>query len=448
MAAILDDGRRDSAADARADDGRWTWAEFAVVGLVFVVCMAGAATIPVKHCPDEAGRLQLVQWMVNTGTLPTGYEPQVTMYDWGFSYALRPYLASMISAVFARVAMLFSSSEGVQLVAARLTSVLSATVCAIYLVKLGRRTLRRRMSAALLAVLVCFLPQVAYLGMYQNNDVFGLMAVTVMLYYFVEAYQTRWSLRSCVGMAAGMSVGLLAYYSIFGWILVVGAACAVTVAQDDRLDDPRGVLTRRLALVLGICLALAGWFFVRNALLHEGDFLGLASEYRSRERYLAQGAELVDYVNLREQGFSLPGFLLRNGGEFFWMTARSFVGTFGHMIFYLPLVRYGIYYTLIAEGVVLSVVEWLRRRPERSGRLLMRVMLCGSGITLALHTWASYARDYQPQGRYVITVMLLLGYAMAFGVDRTERRLAVPLAATWLLLFAMSCVDTMSQMLV
>ncbi|MCR5577150.1 MAG: hypothetical protein K6F56_09100, partial [Oscillospiraceae bacterium] len=98
------------------------------------------------QCPDEAGRKMLSDWICYKGTLPTGDEPATmlmswvdwnapvptlrtdTEYDgWGFSYALRPYLAAIVGALFMKIAALFTESPRVLLAASRMCSVLSVT---------------------------------------------------------------------------------------------------------------------------------------------------------------------------------------------------------------------------------------------------------------------------------------------------------------------------------
>ena len=92
--------------------------------------------------------------------------------------------------------------------------------------------------------------------------------------------------------------------------------------------------------------------------------------------------------------------------------------------------------------------------------LLMLVMLVSGGINFALHFWQSYARDYQAQGRYIITLILPLAFMLAYGLDKTtvavqnprpgkatELNPAAVLAVLWLALFVWATLGTMSKML-
>lgn len=294
--------------------------ESLLVLLVFFICLAGALLLPMDQCPDEEGRKYLSDWMVRTGTLPTGNEMETMLMSWedtsapvlsikpdsdfdgwGFSYALRPYLSAIVGAAFGRITACFTDSPRILLAASRMCSVLSVTLCCAFCLKLGQRLFARRNSAVLFAAIVCFLPQVLFLGMYQNNDSLSLCAVSMMLYFFVEGYDRKWPVKSCAGLAIGFSLGLLSYYSVYGWLLMGAVFCIFAVLTDPDIPDRGGLILKRAALVAVLCFLLAGWFFIRNALLHDGDFFGIAAEEVSRTKMRGLGYKLHEYVRYRER---------------------------------------------------------------------------------------------------------------------------------------------------
>lgn len=380
--------------------------------------------------------------------------------DWGYSYALYPYLSSMIGAVFVKVAALFTGSARVLRAASRMCSVLSITGCCFICLKLGRRLFERRSSAVLFASLVCFLPQVLFLGMYHNNDALSLFAVAMMLFFFVDGYEKKWPVKSCVGLAAAFSVGLLSYYPIYGWILMCAVFCAVSIATDRSIPDRGALFRKRAALIAALCLLFAGWFFLRSALLHDGDLLGFRTELSSRERMREQGALVHDYVCYRSASMSIPAFLRVEKYGFIRLTAASFIGLFGNMAFPLPMALYGLYTAIFVLGLLLFAAVCSKNRPCRRDRPLMYLMTSSVLINIALHFWHSYARDFQPQGRYIITAILPLAYMVSYGLDRRgllltgeEERArasldpAAALTLVWLLLCAWACLGTMPKML-
>ena len=440
--------------------------EYLLVMLTFCICITGALLLPFNQCPDELGRGRLIMWMVEKGTLPTGDELETIGLNpppgvnYGFSYALRPYLSSMIGAVFVKIARLFFESDRVLLLAARMGSVLSVTGCCWFCLRLGHRLFDRRSSVILFAALVCFLPQVQFLGMYHNNDALSLFAVCMMLFFLIEGHAQHWPVKCCIGLAVGFSVGLLSYYSIYGWILICAVFCIVSVMTDREIADKGSLIFKRTGLIAGICLLLAGWFFIRSAILHNGDFLGIAYEEVSRERVKSLGYNLFQYKCYRREGLSIPAFLRLRNCEWLRMTAQSFVGTFGNMSLYLPMFLYGIYFTIFVFGLLRFLAVLIHRRLSRRDGLLMLVMLVSGGINVVLHFWQSYARDYQPQGRYIITVILPLAFMLAYGSDKTDLTVRDPkpgkaailnpaamITVLWLLLLAWAACGTMSRML-
>lgn len=442
-----------------ADNKAFTKIEILLILITFTFGLIGSLLLPMDQCPDEEGRVLLTDWIVNTGTLPTGNEAEVMIPGWGFSYALRPYLSSMIGAVCVKVASLLTLAPCLLLAASRSCSVLSLTACCYFCLCLGHRLFEKRGSAILLAVFVCYIPQVQFLGMYLNNDILSLAAVSAVLCFLVEGFDDGWSVRSCVKLGMSLSVLLLSYYSAYGWCLAAILFCVLAVRSDPRIPQKGRFFWKRSVLVAGICLLLAGWFFVRNAGLHEGDFLGVRTESVSRALCEAQGYDLYPYNNMRNNGYSIQSFLDYQNGEFLRITARSFFGVFGYMLIYFSSVHYSVYYTVALSGVALYLAVILNRKPDERDALLMLAMLLASAITFALHFWASYARDYQPQGRYIITLALPLGYMLAYGVDHAAlsvpgredgTRRMVSLApvyiALWLLLF-LRALPVMAQML-
>lgn len=171
-----------------------------------------------------------------------------------------------------------------------------------------------------------------------------------------------------------------------------------------------------------------------------------------------QGYELYPYTCFRKEGVSALQFLQFHDYEWLRWTAESFVGEFGYMIYRLPHNQYSLYYALFASGILLGFFVQMRNRPSYLNRLSTLLMLVSSGITVLLHFWQSYARDYQPQGRYIITVVLLISFVTAYGLDQMNVLCRAPgeghiglspatvLTLVWLLLLMWAWFGTMIKM--
>lgn len=437
--------------------------ELCVVLLVLTICIIGALLIPVEQCPDEFGRNLLTEWIYKNKKLPTGYEPELFIPGWGFSYASRPYLAAIISAFFMKIIRHFTWSEKLLLLAMRLCSCCSIAACCFFSMRLGNKTFKERNYSILYAVLICFLPQVLFIGMYHNNDSLSLAAVSMILYYMVDGRDSGWRLKSCLGFAISLSVGLLSYYTIYGWILIAGLFFIITILRSDDPDKWKKLILKG-GLIAGICILLTGWFFVRNAVLHHSDFLGIKSEADMRTYAEEQGLEVIyDYVSFHDTGYSLREFLSYQNHEFLRWTFQSFIGVFGYMIYHLPDGIYRLYHLLFLGFFLLYARTFFCQNISFCDYLIPLTITLSCAITFVLHLYQSYHRDYQPQGRYIITLIILISYMGVSGLNGIENQLSLSgrnkriksifhvitniLTGGYILLFFFNFLNTMSKMI-
>ena len=394
-------------------------AQIVIVVSVFVVCVIGAINIHPNFCPDESGRQLLTQWIYENRALPSGEEVGIVMPGWGFSYALRPYLSAIINTVFMWIFTVFGQTGRLLLLASRMCSVLSVTGCCLFGMKLGNILFAKRTSALLFSVVSTFLPQVMFLGMYQNNDSLSLFGVFLVLYYFVAGYKSKWSIRNCIGMAIGVSIVLLSYYSVYGWLFVIGLGFIVLCLAN---KETRAIFVKRSVLIICIVLALSGWFFVRNALIHDGDFLGLATEEKDRMNLISEGEVLYQYNRPSEiEGNTIINELKK--GQYFWLKAslKSFIGVFGYMNIYLNKGQYYFYYVIFLLAALSYGILLIHCRSSLKQYWLFIILLISGAITFFLSVWQTYYRDYQAQGRYFISLIIFISYMLAYAIDNSNK---------------------------
>ena len=75
-------------------------------------------------------------------------------------------------------------------------------------------------------------------------------------------------------------------------------------------------------------------------------------------------------------------------------------------------------------GIVVYFIMLCRCRKTKEERALLGILISLSAITLFLSIYQSYYRDYQPQGRYIITAILPFAYMLAYGVDKMKNLVA------------------------
>lgn len=399
---------------------------------VFVITFLCACTFSMDSCPDEYMRFPLARFIFEHGYLPNGDEEEIRATLFGFSYGYTPYLPTLLSAGLMRIVGLFTQGEWKLLVAARMVSCLSVTALAYVSCRIGHAAFGSRRSGFLCGVIVALTPQVLFLGSYVNNDAMALLSVALMVYAWVLGCgREGWTRRTEMLLAVGVAICSLSYYNDYGFIL--GSIIVYFVSS---LVSGRGLARtfRGAAFISVIVLALAGWFFVRNAAIHNGDFLGTRTMYASGEVYGATEWKMSNRVTMAARGYDFYQAFLNpqtslNDTPWFIMTLKSFLCTTGYMMYQLPRPAFYAYCVLILLGSIFVVVGIFRRRAEgdksnQEGRLPGVIVAClalASFITVSLSLYYSYSVDYQAQGRYVIACIVPLALLLTAGCTHAMR---------------------------
>ena len=376
-----------------------------------ILALVAAYGLVITKAPDEAMRYLIPQYIFNHGKLPVGTEPEVINQIWGFSYALYPYLTSQISVVFMKIASVFTASPLVLLFAARLTSVLSGFGTMIFAFKAGKLFFRENEFALLFGTFVGFVPQFIFLCSYQNNDCFAVFCSAIIIYCWAYALKNGWSMKVCLGLGIGCGLCMLSYYSAY--IYCLASLILYFVNRAMKKEKGSDILLKALFIII-IAFLIAGWFFVRNYLIHNGDFLGRRTLNELAEQFAMEGFKPSQLANPANMGFTFkqtfislyPGQVLR------WpvIVIYSFFGCFGYMEHWLVKPIYFLYLILVAVPAVIFIVYMIARGKKEkpffiSGKLTLLMILL-IFMNLGLFMYMVYYSDWQGQGRYMMPSLL------------------------------------------
>ena len=189
------------------------------VGLVFALTFAWSLANQPPAGPDENMRFMIPKYIYDHGRLPNGYDPEVRNELWGISYAFYPMLSYIISALFMKIAAIFSTADKVLICAARFTGVVFTTATAALVPKITGR-LFKDSRRWLMNCLVMFLPELLFVGTYVNNDSMAIFTTAVILYAWTRYLDEGWTRRNNIILAVGMGFCLLSYYNAYGWVLM------------------------------------------------------------------------------------------------------------------------------------------------------------------------------------------------------------------------------------
>ena len=397
----------------------WIW----IVGL-FLVMFFLSTQKGLDYAPDEPMRYDIPKYIFEHHALPNGNMESLRNEIWGFSYAYYPFfLGPLLSAGFMKLVSIFTMNSFALLVAARFTSVLSGVLVAYFVIKIANMLFGKHTKWILIAV-TTLMPQFIFLSTYVNNDIIAVAGSAMILYAWLLGMNEKWNLRSCTLLAVGIGVCALSYYNSYGWIL-----CSIFIFFASELWQRRKKLSDKELWKWGIyisivVLVIISFFFIRNAVMYHGDFLGMSSLTESSEMFAREDIKPSNRPTPQNLGMGF-GEMLRttryigiNWGE---ATFESFIAVFSYMTIFAPDWIYNVYKFVLALGVLgvlLSFLKKVRKKEAESGTVILGInLLICLLIPIGLSMYYSYATDYQPQGRYCYPMLLALTCFISKGLE-------------------------------
>lgn len=416
---------------------------------VFFSILAFALLQPFGDPPDEVNRYKVAQFICNHGALPTGEEFEVAIGGYGGSYAFQPILPYIIQGLFMRLMTLFTTGNQALLLCARMVNVLFGVIMAVYVRKLSLLLFDNPLSGWLFCLLVMFLPQNLFLHSYVNTDSMASLAGAIILCACVSGWKTGWKKTDCVTLCTGIIFCALSYYNAYGLIVTAMLLFFFSHLKKNRkgkLSVQWQPLLKKGVFISAVVLAGIGWWFLRNYRIHDGDFLGLAARKAHAMRTALPEYNPATRVTLAASGVPLKDMLFQM--DFFYYLWNSFVARFGPMTLPTLPFLYIWYYRIFGFGWLFCLLpsRWCNTvtpSASRAGRkaasknsiyaLLFHIpMLLSILIPMGLCIYYSYVSDYQPQGRYIMPMLIPFMYYTALGFHKLTALAERCLPFTWL----------------
>ncbi len=407
----------------------WEWIrqEHILLILILFFCYyAWSRLLPPYVAPDEGMRFQIPNFIYENGYLPHGADPAIRDSMWGISYGFTPILPQIIGAGFMKIASLFTTDGFSLLMAARMVSILSATATSWFAIKISER-LFQGMMRWVFVILVALLPQFMFLGAYINNDCFAIFSSSIIFYAWVIGLQENWPVKSCIMLGIGMGLCAMSYYNAYGWLLMSVVLFFVSAIMIDREKWSHRAFRKKVYLIAALFLAIAAWWFIRSYIIYDGDFLGLNISEHYKELYAIDDLKPSHYQTVADQGISLVSMLISM--NWLALTFCSAVGLFGSMDIFLPIWIYAAYAALFLAGFIGMLIRFVgfikNKKEKRSGKkwLLGICMLFTMIIPVILSMYYSYASDFQPQGRYVLSMLIPFMVFVVLGLETLAKKL-------------------------
>ncbi|MCR4749180.1 MAG: hypothetical protein K5877_05150 [Lachnospiraceae bacterium] len=381
------------------------------------ICMSIFVFIqPFGDGPDEINRYKVVSYIENHGHIPRGEDPEIIIDGYGASYAFQPILTYMIEGYILHALSPLHPDPGLKLIIARYVNVIIGLIAAYFTLKLSKELFKDPMCALMFALGVIFLPQNIFVYTYVNTDGMGLLSVILMIYGTIKGYRTDFDRRSLISLCTGIILCLMSYYNCYGYILTAFIAFVVYFVMHGSYKE---MLSKGLLIVLFTAL-FAGWWFIRNMILYNGDIFALTAR---RECADATG-NILWLENMRNtykvQGYSLKEMVF--GTDYYTLVWKSFIAMFGPMA--IPTHHY-VYmsYKYLTCICILGLfipqkTTLLQDRDKKDSLSFLLTLFTGMLIPAALALYYSYSWDFQPQGRYYLPCLIPLAMILCVGMEK------------------------------
>ena len=402
---------------------------------IFVLCFTWSNTITFNNAPDEQMKYDVCEYICNNLKLPHGGDESIRNPTWGQSYAFTPILSYIFSGIFMRIVTFFTQEDFALVVAARFVSVLCMVGYTIMNIKISDK-LFKGVYKWLFVVFTTLLPQVVYLGSYLNNDSLALFSISIIVYSWIIGLEKDWDWKSCILLAIGIGICALSYYNAYGYIL-----CSVIIyfiSSYIKKINIKEFLRKGIVITL-IVLLLAGWWFIRSFIIYDGDFLGLTVSREYAEQYAEEEFKPSNRYTPARQNMPLDVMLFDN--KWIETTIKSSIGLFGYMYIEMEETTYSIYRNIFIIGLIGAIGGWLikkilyliknkqeeekgvkrkikkeRLAKKREKILFNAIMIICIIIPIILSIYYSYFNDFQPQGRYIMPMIIPFMYFVVKGI--------------------------------
>ncbi len=379
---------------------------------------------PINVAPDEIMRYQIPQFIFERGYLPYGGDPAIRSEVWGISYGFMPFLSNIFSALLMKLISIFTLDPKMLLIAARSINLFWAVGTSYFVIKIARKLLPKEYRW-MYVTLIVMLPQFIFLHTYINNDAFAIFCTSMVFYSWILGAESKWDIKSRTLLAVGVAFCALSYYNAYGVIL-----CSIFYYLGTSNILKKGVVNRKeevykLLYIVAIVFVLAGWWFIRNLIIYNGDLLALKSEAFYAEKYAVDIFKPSNRTTLARDGVGFLTMMLRSPYHWAKLTFVSFIGVFEGMTllidYWIYIFYFGVFIIAIF-GLVLKIKKELKKGVTKERLFFHGMMLLSIIIPIILSIIYSYFSDFQPQGRYLMPMLIPFMYYITLGISELIER--------------------------
>ncbi len=389
--------------------------EFVLIGGLLAWYLIWASSIAFCNAPDEWMKWQLIDYVFKTGIYPPGYEPSLIDPVYGNTYAFEPAISYLLGAGLVKITSFFTQDQAAYIMAARLVSALFSCGTIFLLFRIGKRLFPKPI-AWLLVLAVALLPQYTFMSAYINNDMFGIFCGALIIYFWIRGLSSGWATKDVIGLAVGFGLCLISYYFAYPYLLMsimLFAASVIYFTRKKRFEITGSGIAKKLIIMIVIVFAIAGWYFIRNAVLYDGDIFAMDSSSALAELHAAPA--MRPSVRTTPQNMGVSPLDMVFGMHWADTTLQSFFAVFGNMSVAAAKWLFVLFLIIAGAGAVFSLNFKRMAAAKPESKLLMAALILSAVGVVSISLYYSYTADFQPQGRYLMQAAIPFAVVFCMG---------------------------------
>jgi hypothetical protein len=393
---------------------------YLIMLVTLILYLLWSLIIPFGEAPDEPLRYDIANFIYKYHELPLAMDTRLTNFGHGITYAALPQLPYIFGGILMIISKGIINEENLFYVH-RLISVISGVVAVYFVFKICQEL---KLSKGLIYFVTCifaFVPQYAFINSYVNQESFSICVNLFIVYTWFKGSKENWPYSSIVKLAIGISLSLLTYLN--GYVTIPASALLLLLT----LKGNKYLITKKILVLSLIVFCLAGWWFIRNFVNYNGDFLGLNTMRSVAEVWSSPEQKPSIKLTLAMKGFTIPEMFTKT--DWWESSYNSFWAVFGGMNVTVDSKYYhyiGMLHLISFFGIIFVLYDKFNLLFKRKIQLnvlikkdIMYILLCLIIVmTFALTTYYSFYSDYQPQGRYLFPALFPVILFIGIGFEK------------------------------
>lgn len=398
---------------------------FFILG-VFIFELAWSLILPFNAGPDEKMRYDVPMFIFKHGVLPVGSDPEILDPNWGISYAFTPITPYILSGYLMRLVFFIFKNQNMLLYTARFITIIFSILTIIVNFLIAKSLFKNNFCGRWLFLFLTSLwPEFIYISIYVNVDSFAMFCSSLIIYGWVLCMQQNWSYKACSVLGVGIGLCSISYYNTYGYIVCSLLLMLISYFTYKKFSnsDYKDFVKKALFIILIIFL-ISGWWFIRNAILYNGDILGFSTSNLCAEQHAvadlkpsALEANLKQMRNLYNFVIWWPNNL--RGFIYIVLLDRSIKNYIFVYLFYILI----LIITFVAFfSFIKSYFPKIKNLQTKNKTFFNLTMLLAIFFPIAIDLYYSFFEDFQLQGRYALPALVPIIYFATFGINELVDR--------------------------